>query len=211
MSDRPEIEYFYSPHSAFAYLGATELQAIIVRTGARVLHRPFNLDRVVTAISGTYFGSQSEKHRSYFFNRELERWGEHRKLPIVDFRPTFHDNDMTLPACLLIAAQEHDYNVDQISLAMMQAHWRDDADITDQSFLERMIDNLGLDGASLLAKATDPHCHDLYERNTTEAIGRSVFGSPTYFVKGDMFYGQDRLEMVERALNQPYKGDWPKI
>jgi 2-hydroxychromene-2-carboxylate isomerase len=48
-----------------------------------------------------------------------------------------------------------------------------------------------------------------YETNTEEAIRRSVFGSPTYFVDGDMFYGQDHLAQVERALRQPYAGDWP--
>ena len=49
----------------------------------------------------------------------------------------------------------------------------------------------------------------IYEANTEEAIRRSVFGSPTYFVDGDMFYGQDRLDQVARALRQPYGGDWP--
>jgi 2-hydroxychromene-2-carboxylate isomerase len=47
-----------------------------------------------------------------------------------------------------------------------------------------------------------------YQANTDEAIRRSVFGSPTYFVDGDMFYGQDRLEMVERALAKPYARSW---
>lgn len=210
MLGKPEIEYFYSPHSAFAYIGASLLQTITIRTGARVIHRPFNLERVVTATSGRYFGSQSERHRQYFFDREIERWAEYRKMPIVNFRPSFHDEDMKLPACLLIAAQEHDYNVDQLSLAILQAHWRDDANIADYGFLLGLLNGLGIDGASLLDKANDPHCLDLYERNTTEAIGRSVFGSPTYFVKGDMFYGQDRLELVERALNQPFAGNWPK-
>jgi 2-hydroxychromene-2-carboxylate isomerase len=46
--------------------------------------------------------------------------------------------------------------------------------------------------------------------NTEEAINRSVFGSPTYFVDGDMFYGQDHLEIVERALQQPFAGRWPR-
>jgi 2-hydroxychromene-2-carboxylate isomerase len=50
----------------------------------------------------------------------------------------------------------------------------------------------------------------VYEKNTEEAIARSVFGSPTYFVDGDMFYGQDRLEIMERALHTPYQGTWPR-
>ena len=62
-----------------------------------------------------------------------------------------------------------------------------------------------VDPAPLLDAALSDEVAQIYEANTEEAIERSVFGSPTYFIDGDMFYGQDRLEMVERALRQPYK------
>ena len=61
-----------------------------------------------------------------------------------------------------------------------------------------------LSTATVLKKA-------IYTANTEEAIRRSVFGSPTYFVDGDMFYGQDRLELVERALKMPFAGNWPPV
>jgi 2-hydroxychromene-2-carboxylate isomerase len=61
----------------------------------------------------------------------------------------------------------------------------------------------------LLDLALSPEVKTIYRANTDEAIRRSVFGSPTYFVDGDMFYGQDRLDMVERALRKPYAGAWP--
>ena len=60
------------------------------------------------------------------------------------------------------------------------------------------------------AAATSPEVAAIYEANTAEAIERSVFGSPTYFVDGDMFYGQDHLELVARALKQPFQGVWPR-
>ncbi len=66
-----------------------------------------------------------------------------------------------------------------------------------------------IDPEPLLAAAMLEETQAIYESNTQEAIERSVFGSPTYFVNGDMFYGQDHLEMVERALLQPFAGDWP--
>jgi 2-hydroxychromene-2-carboxylate isomerase len=61
----------------------------------------------------------------------------------------------------------------------------------------------------LLAAARSGAVQAVYEKNTEEAVQRSVFGSPTYFVDGDMFYGQDHLEMVERALARPFAGIWP--
>jgi len=210
MLGKPEIEYFYSPHSAFAYIGADLLQKIALRKGAQIIHRPFNLDRVVTAVSGSFFGNQTDRHQQYFFDRELERWAEHRNVPIIKHRPTYHDQDMTLPAKVLVAAQDNGYNVDLLSQRMFEAHWSDDADISDQIVLHTLIDKMGIDPVHLINKSSESHYQDIYERNTNEAVARSVFGSPTYFAAGDMFYGQDHLELLERAIGQPYKGEWPK-
>jgi 2-hydroxychromene-2-carboxylate isomerase len=58
--------------------------------------------------------------------------------------------------------------------------------------------------------ASDSGIQAIFHANTEEAVQRSVFGSPTYFVDGDMFYGQDRLELVERALRTPFAGKWPR-
>ena len=93
---------------------------------------------------------------------------------------------------------------------MLEAHWRDDADLSDRETLMRLAKHVGLDPAPLLDAALSPAIAAIYLANTEEAISRSVFGSPTYFVDGDMFYGQDRLELVERSLRQPYAGAWPK-
>ena len=95
--------------------------------------------------------------------------------------------------------------IDRLSHALLEAHWRDDADLADPSTLVQLAHGVGLGGETLLAAADTDAVKAVYERFTEEAINRSVFGSPTYFVDGDMFYGQDRLEMVERALKQPYR------
>jgi hypothetical protein len=75
--------------------------------------------------------------------------------------------------------------------------------------LATLSQKAGLDPVPLLDAALSPETQAVYEANTEEAIRRSVFGSPTYFVHGDMFYGQDRLELVERTLKQPFAGTWP--
>ena len=85
---------------------------------------------------------------------------------------------------------------------------RDDADLADRETLAQLGGEVGLEPVPLLAAALSPEVQAAYEANTEEAIERSVFGSPTYFVDGDMFYGQDRLELVERALERPFAGTW---
>ena len=90
-----------------------------------------------------------------------------------------------------------------------EGHWRYDANLDDRETLFKLAHGAGIDPEPLLAAAMLEQTQAIYESNTQEAIERSVFNSPTYFVDGDIFYGQDYLEMVERAPLQPFVGDWP--
>ena len=205
----PKREYFYAAHSAYAYLGSQRLMDIAKAANVEIIHRPYDLRRGMAGIGSSLIRERSPQHRAYFFKREIQRWSEERNAPVISYRPTHHDNDITLPNCVLIACQMKGQNIDGLAHAMLQAHWRDDADLADGATLAGLADGLGLDGAALLAEAAAAAVLSAYETNTNEAIERYVIGSPTYFVNGDMFYGQDRLEMVERALKKPYAGAWP--
>ncbi len=191
------IEYFYSAHSAYAYIGSKRLMEIAAAAGRQLLHRPVHLSPVVTAVGGKSFAERTKPHVDYFFGREIERWAEFRGVPIVDFRPTYHDEDMTLASCMLIAAQDQGLEVDRLAHAILEVHWRDDADISDPKLLRDLTASLGMDGQALAEAANSPAVLKRYQDNTAEAIARSVFGSPTYFVDGDMHYGQDHLELME--------------
>lgn len=199
-----EIEYFYAAHSAYAYLGSARFMEIAKAAGRTIAHKPYDLRRAVPAVGGTPFSQRSPAHFAYFFGREIERWSQERNAPIATTMPTHHANDITLPNCLLIAAQHGGANIDMLAHTLLEAHWRDDADLADAATLERLANGVGFDGAALLAAAEAADVKAIYEANTQDAIDRSVFGSPTYFVDGDMFYGQDRLELVEKALRKPY-------
>lgn len=200
-----DIEYFYAAHSAYAYLGSARLMEIARAAGRTIVHKPYDLRRAVPAVGSPPFGQRSKAHIAYYFGREIERWSQERDSPIAKTLPTHHGNDITLPNCLLIAAQDQGANIDGLAHALLQAHWRDDADLADAATLQELADGAGFDGAALLAAAATDAIRALYDANTRDAIDRSVFGSPTYFVDGDMFYGQDRLEMVEKALRRPYR------
>ena len=201
----PTIEYFYAAHSAYAYLGSAKLMEIAREAGATIIHRPNDLRKVVPAAGSTPTGERTKAHRAYFFGREIQRWSEERNAPVVDGMPTYHYNDITLPNCFLIAAMEAGNNIDQLAHAFLEAHWRDDADLADAPTLVKLAKQCGLDGEAILAASSNATIAAKYAEYTQDAIDRSVFGSPTYFVDGDMFYGQDRLELVARALKQPYK------
>jgi 2-hydroxychromene-2-carboxylate isomerase len=205
-----EIEYFYSAHSAFAYLGSARFMAIAKAAGRTIRHRRMDLRQVVPASGSTPFRERSKGHYAYFFRREIDRWAEERSAPVMVGRPTHHDNDTTLCNGMLIAAIVQGHKVDQLAHVMLESHWRDDSDLADRDTLVELGRRVGLDPIPLLEAALSDDVQAIYEANTRDAIARSVFGSPTYFVEGDMFYGQDRLEMVERALRQPYAPSPPR-
>ncbi len=205
-----EIEYFYSAHSAYAYLGSARFMAIATAANCIIVHKPYDLNKGLAGVGSSSTRTRSAHHRAYYFGREIERWAEYRNAPVVTGMPTHHWNDTTLANCLIIATGARGADADALAHAMLQAHWRDDADLADEATLVQLMRETGLDAAALMKAARAKDALESYEANTREAIERSVFGSPTYFVDGDMFYGQDHLEVVERALRQPFSGHWPR-
>lgn len=203
------IEYFYSAHSAYAYIGSAHLLAIAQAAGRRIAHRPMDLRAVVAATGPGATNSRTPQRRAYFSGREIQRWAQFRGVALAPGWPRHHDSEIALPNCMLIAAQEQSLDVDALAHAMLQAHWRDDADLADAATLAAIARGVGLAPDPLLEGAHTGAVQAIYRANTEEAIRRSVFGSPTWFVDGDMFYGQDHLELLERALREPFATGWP--
>ena len=199
------IEYFYSAHSAFAYLGSRRFMEIAAAASRKIIHKPYYLNRAIAGVGSVPTRERPQNHRAYYFRRQIDRWSEHREAPVMEGYPTEHWADMTLANCMLIAAARADADANSLAHAMLQGHWRDNADLSDRDTLVALARGVDVDPDPLLTAAETPEINAVYEANTDEAIERSVFGSPTYFVDGDMFYGQDHLELVERALERPYK------
>jgi 2-hydroxychromene-2-carboxylate isomerase len=201
-----EIEYFYSAHSAFAYIGSKELLDICNRHGCGLIHRPMDLDPVIRAANGGVDRYRSQIHHAYFFGLEIARWARARGVEIIDFRPTYHDNPLTLPNGMLIAADRLGADVDRLSQAILTAHWREDANIADPGRLAEIARAAGIAPDALLEIALSEDIQKQHRENTDEAIRRGVFGSPTYFLNGEMFYGQDHLAFLEEACAEASKG-----
>lgn len=197
-----ELLYYYSAHSAYAYLGSAKVMEICVTHGLTLVHRPIPLSPVVEAQGSLPFRARTQAHVDYFFGREIERWAELRNVPIIHHRPTFHDADYTLASGLILALGDRGAAVDAMAHALLEAHWRDDVDLSDHTALANVATRLGHDAAGLMYAASKMSTQ--YTRNAEEALSKFVLGSPTYILKGEMFYGQDRLEMLERALNKPF-------
>ena len=176
------------------------LKRICDETGARLEHRPMDLHIVMQEVGASAFRSRSKAHIDYFFSTEIERWSKKRKAPWLGRIPTHHAKDYSLANRCLIAAARAGHDVDSLSHTFLRAHWCDDADLSNEATLEGLAETIGMPGIDILAGAEHKLVCRAYRHNTEEAIERSVFGSPTYFVGQEMFYGQDRLDFVEDLL-----------
>lgn len=199
------IEYFYSAHSAYAYLGHARLLELCAAHGWRLLHKPMELRRAIREAKSQPVAERSQAHMDYFFGTEIKRWARYRRVAIMDKTPTYHHHPLDLSNGLLIAAIQQGADIDRLAGAVLRSHWVDDADLDDRPTLGRICHAIGIDPDPLLEAATSEPIQEIHSANTDEAIARNVFGSPTYFVNDEMFYGQDRLEIMAWTL----AGDWP--
>lgn len=199
-----ELTYYYSAHSAFAYLGSARVMKLCKTHGLTLVHRPIPLSPVVEAQGSLPFRSRTQAHVDYFFGREIERWAEWRGVPVVRFRPTHHDADYALASGMILALGDRGPEVDAMAHALLEAHWRDDADLSDERALAALAERLGHDAGALMDRARSADVAAQYAQNAAAALAAHVMGSPTYVLGGEVFYGQDRLEMLERAVTQPF-------
>jgi 2-hydroxychromene-2-carboxylate isomerase len=204
------VEYFYATHSVYAYLGASKFIELTGNQNHEIMHKPFNLSEAIIGVGSITIGERNAAHLDYFFRREVERWSEFRGVPLKTFLPTHHFNSLLPSSAMLIAGSGLGLNIDRLAHAMMKFHWLYDADLADKETLATIARSVDIDPLPLLALIESEKILKVFKANTMEAIKRSVFGSPTYIVDGDMFYGQDRLELLERALIKPFQYDAKK-
>jgi len=118
----------------------------------------------------------------------------------LTIQPKYHPVASDLAAQLIIAAERAGAPPGPLSFALMRACWAEDRNISDADTLAAVAAEQGLEGARLVTAARTPEITMLYEALTREAIDRQVFGAPYYVYKNEPFWGQDRLEFLDRAL-----------
>ncbi len=191
------LDLYWDFSSPFAYLGATQAEALAARTGANLVWRPMLLGAVFKAIGQEQAPilTWGEAKRNYYF-KDLTRWADFYGVPL-QFPTRFPILTLkalraylALPESRRGAFRERTFN----------AYWALDRDIADDAVL---ADLAGEDVSSLMARASSPEIKKALADATQTAIDRGVFGAPTWIVDGqELFWGQDRISLVERALGR---------
>ena len=194
------IEYFIATASPWTYVGHERLTEIAAQHGARIVVKPMDLARVFPVSGGLPLGKRAPQRQAYRLV-DLPRWAAFRNRPL-NLHPKFFPVDGNPAAHWIIAAEAQSGQAAAVRLtgAVLQGVWAEERNIADPAELAAIATGAGLDAAALAAGAERPETQATYDRHTREAIDLQVFGAPWYVVNGEPFWGQDRLELLERAL-----------
>lgn len=194
------VDYFLFSQSPWAYLGHDRFVAIARKAGATIRVRPMDGAKVFPVSGGLPLAQRPAQRRAYRLT-ELARWRDWLGVPL-NIEPKFFFPVANDPAAKLIVAAEEVSTDAAIDVAgrVLAAVWRDESNVADPGTLVQIARAAGLDGDSVLKRSNAPDIAARYDTYSQQAIGRQIFGSPTYVYRDELFWGQDRLDFLERAL-----------
>jgi 2-hydroxychromene-2-carboxylate isomerase len=200
------IEYYFSLPSPWAYIGHAPFRELVAAHDLEVIHKPVLLPDLFAETGGLTLGKRHPARQHYRLV-DLQRWRAKRGL---DFKlqPKHWPFDAARPDGVVIAAVEAGLDPDGYLRLAYPAVWERELDLTDPATLIALADAGGLPGAQLVERAGSPEIAAAYAQNRADAQAAEVFGSPAYVLDGEVFWGQDRIELLADALQSgraPYR------
>jgi 2-hydroxychromene-2-carboxylate isomerase len=192
------IDYYFWINSDWAYFGNPRLKAMAERYKLKINYYPVDLGSVYARTGGIKLQLRSNERKNYRL-LEMQRFRDLLGMPI-NLHPKYMTATGQLPSYFVIAAQQRGLDVHDLVHAIMIAAWVEDKDIEDEATLVSIADGLGLDGNGLLREAKLPAPERIYFDYTDTAVARGMFGAPFYFFRDEAFWGQDRLEYLDRSI-----------
>ncbi len=194
------VDYYASLGSPWTHLGAARIVAMTAKHDATLRIWPVDFGTIFAASGGLPLPKRSPQRQAYRL-QELPRWRDFLGIPIT-IKPAHFPTSETLSSACVIAVRETMGDAPAIRLAhrVLKALWEEEANPGDDAVLAKLIGEVGLDAAKLMALAAEPRWTEMKTANTQSALDRGVFGAPSYVIGEEIFWGQDRLEFVERRL-----------
>lgn len=193
------INYYLVPQSPWAYMGHARFVSMAQKHGATVRVLPMDLGQVFPVSGGLPLGKRAPQRQAYRLV-ELARFRDALGLPL-HVQPQFFPVAGDAAARLIIAVGQQDGTAAALDITgrVLAAVWAQQRDIANQLTLAELLAEAGLPAARL-AQSGDADVQAVYARNTQAAIDGGIFGAPSFVIDGELFWGQDRLDFVERKL-----------
>jgi len=194
------IDYYFTTVSPWSYLGHARFAQLLAKYGAIAKVKPVDYGRIFPVSGGLPLKQRAPQRQAYRLV-DLARWRDALGVPIT-LEPKFFPAPPEA-ASLLIIATDHAHGTPaamDMALALFRACWVEDRNVADTETLRAIASGAGRDPDQLMSVDAVAAAKTKYAAYTQEAIDRGVFGAPSYVIEGQIFWGQDRLDFVERAL-----------
>lgn len=199
ISEQPmprQIDFYFDFVSPYSYLATTQFPRLRADTGAEIVYTPFRILELMKLV-GNRPTTVECKNKGTYAGADIRRWAARYRVP---YKRNPHlrnfDHDLLRRAALVAIEQGHG---DTYVRSVYRAIWAEEANLAERSTLVVVLDNAGLEGQALLTAADEPRYGELLAKSTEAAAQRGVFGSPTFFVGDQMFFGNDRLDFLTEA------------
>jgi 2-hydroxychromene-2-carboxylate isomerase len=194
-----KLEFFYDCSSPWTYLAFSKIEDVARRHNSDLIWRPILVGGVFNAVNPSVYETRQRpvKPKARYFAKDLQDWAHFYGLKIG--QPTVFPVNSVKAMRGAFVAHEHGM-ISPYSRCVFEQYWGEDRDISKDESLRDIVRMVGLDEQEYFTKIASPEYKDKLKRNTDELIERGGFGSPTMFVDGDMYFGNDRLPLVEHAL-----------
>lgn len=198
-----QVDYYFSLSSPWAYIGHETFRGLVAAYGVKVNHKPVVLVDLFSETGGLPLVKRHPVRQRYRM-MELQRWRDKRGLNF-HLQPRHSPFDSRLADGVVIAAVEAGLDPDPFLRQAFPAVWEQEANLADPATIAKIADDAGLPGRQLVERSASESITAAYERNRQDAIAADVFGSPVYVLDGEVFWGQDRIELLADALKSGRK------
>jgi 2-hydroxychromene-2-carboxylate isomerase len=201
-----QVDYYFSFQSPWAYIGHQLFSEVVSTYGLKVNHKPVLLVDLFSETGGLPLAKRHPVRQRYRLV-ELQRWRDKRGLQF-HLQPSNWPFSARLADGIVIAAIEAGHDPEAFLRRAFAAVWEDQLNLADPAVLTRLADDAGLPGKQLVERSGSDAISAAYEQNRQDALASDVFGSPGYVLDGEVFWGQDRIELLADALKSgraPYR------
>ena len=197
-----KLEFFYDYSSPWTYLAFARIEDLCQATGTELVWRPILVGGIFNTINPSVYQAREVPvpAKARYMLKDLGDWAAVRAVQIK-FPPTVFPVNSVKALRGALVALEHE-RISSYSRAVFASYFGDDLDISRDEVLQPIVERVGLDPREYFEKINRSEYKDRIRANTDECVRRGGFGSPTMFVGDDMYFGNDRLELVERALRR---------
>jgi 2-hydroxychromene-2-carboxylate isomerase len=195
------VDYYMTLNSPWTYLGSALLAEIARRNDTSINIKPCNFGPIFEQTGGLPLPKRSPQRRAYRI-MELKRWRDVRAIPVT-LEPKYFPCDDTAATRLVIAAKLQGKDAHKLSLELGRALWEREESLADPATISLAAQRAGLDVTELRTSHSDAELDMVHDQFTKEALIAGVFGAPSFVLpSSEIFWGQDRLELLERALKK---------